>query len=330
MQGKVESEHCAKPHNDAGIDVCKAWLDVHILPAGTAERVPNTRKGHAQLITLLERHNVRRIVMEATGKFHRSVHVRMHQAGLHVAIVNPLRARLFAEAIGVLAKTDKVDARMLAVMAGMTAPNATPPLPENLENLREIARSREAATAHHTALLNQLASATINVVRRQIKRQIAATAAAIKALAAAAIAAIKADPAFRRRHEILTSIPGFGDATATCLIANMPELGKLDEKQAGMLAGLAPIACESGQTKGSRRIRGGRAVVRTGTYMGALSAIQHNPPLTAFYDRLVAAGKPPKLAIAAVMRKLIVLANTLLKEDRRWSLERPIAKPLPA
>lgn len=330
MQGKVESEHCASTHNDAGIDVCKAWLDVHILPADVCERFANTKKGQVQLIALLKRHEVRRVVIEATGKHHRSVHVRLHQAGWHVAVVNPRRARLFAEAIGTLAKTDKVDARVLAVMAATIAPGATPPLPENLENLREIARSREAVTAARTALLNQLEDATNNVVRRQIKRQIATATAAIKALLAAAVAAIKIDPAFRRRLVILTSVPGIGDITAVCLIANMPELGQLDEKQAGMLAGLAPIACESGQTTAKRRIRGGRAIVRTGTYMAALSAIEHNPPLTAFYDRLVAAGKAKKLAIAAVMRKLIVLANTLLKEDRCWSILAPIAKPLPA
>lgn len=330
MQGKVESERCASPHNDAGIDVCKAWLDVHILPADVAERFANTKKGHTQIIALLKRHQVRRVVVEATGKYHRSAHVRLHEAGWPVAIVNPLRARLFAEAIGTLAKTDKVDACVLAVMAATIAPGGTLPLPENLENLREIARARDAAIAAKTALLNQLENAANDIVRRQIKRQIATAAAAIKALIAAAVTAIKLDPAFRRRLVILTSVPGIGDITAVCLIANMPELGQLDEKQAGMLAGLAPIACESGQTAGKRRIRGGRAVVRTGTYMAALSAIEHNPPLTAFYDRLVAAGKPKKLAIAAVMRKLIVLANILLKEDRCWSILAPIAKPLHA
>jgi len=330
MQGKVDSEHCASTHNDAGIDVCKAWLDVHILPIDVAARLPNTKKGHAQLISLLRRHEVRRVVIEATGKYHRSVHVRLHEAGRHVAVVNPLRARLFAEAIGTLAKTDSVDARVLAVMAATIAPGVTPPLPENLESLREITRSREAAIVARTALLNQLENAANVVVRRQIKRQIATVATAIKQLLAAAIAAIERDPAFRRRLVILTSVPGIGEVTAVCLIANMPELGQLDEKQAGMLAGLAPIACESGQTTAKRRIRGGRAIVRTGTYMAALSAIEHNPPLTAFYDRLVAAGKPKKLAIAAVMRKLIALANALLKEDRCWSLLAPIAKPLPA
>jgi transposase len=330
MQGKVESEHCADTYNDAGVDVCKAWLDVHILPADVAERFPNTKKGQTQLMALLKRHEVRRVVIEATGKYHRAVHVRLHEAGWHVAIVNPLRARLFAEAIGTLAKTDKVDARVLAVMAATIAPGITPPLSENLQNLQEIARSRDAATAAKTALLNQLENATNDIVRRQIKRQIATAVTAIKALVTAAVAAIRLDPAFRRRFVILTSVPGIGDITAVCLIANMPELGQLDEKKAGMLAGLAPIACESGQKTGKRRIRGGRAVVRTGTYMAALSAIEHNPPLAAFYDRLVAAGKPKKLAIAAVMRKLIVLANTLLKEDRCWSILAPIAKPLPA
>lgn len=327
MQGKVESEQRASTHNDAGIDVCKACLDVHILPADVSERFPNTKKGHAEIMALLKRHEVRRVVIEATGKFHRSVHARLHEAGWHVAVVNPLRARLFAEAIGTLAKTDKVDARVLAVMAATIAPGATPPLPENLENLREIARSRDAATAAKTALTNQLASAANDIVRRQIKRQIATAAAAIKALTAAAITAIKMDPEFRRRFVILTSVPGIGDTTAVCLIANMPELGQLDDKKAGMLAGLAPIACESGKSVGKRRIRGGRAVVRTGTYMAALSATEHNPPLAAFYDRLVAAGKPKKLAIAAVMRKLIVLVNTLLKQDRCWSILAPIAKP---
>jgi transposase len=328
MQGKVESEHCANPHNDAGIDVCKAWLDVHILPADVVERFPNTKKGHSQLTALFKRHEVRRVVIEATGKYHRSVHAKLHETGWHVAVVNPLRARLFAEAIGALAKTDKVDARVLAVMSATVAPGVTPPLPETLENLREIARSREATTTARAALLNQLENATNEIVRKQIKRQVATATAAIKALVVAAVAAIKIDPAFRRRFEILTSVPGIGDITAVCLIANMPELGKLDEKQAGMLAGLAPIACESGQKIGKRRIRGGRSNVRTGTYMAALSAIVHNPPLVAFYDRMVGSGKPKKLAIAAVMRKLIVLANSLLKEDRCWTNIRPIAKPL--
>ncbi len=329
-KARSKSEQRASIDNDAGIDVCKAWLDVHLLPSDVAERFPDAKKGHAQIASLLKRHGVRRVVIEATGKYHRSVHVRLHEAGRHVAVVNPLRSRLFAEAMGMLAKTDKVDARMLAVMAAMVAPSATPPLPENLENLREVARARETAIAAKTALTNQLESATNDVVRRQIKRQIATVDSAIKALIVAAVAAIKADPAFRRRLVILTSIPGVAEVTAVCLIANMPELGQLDEKQAGMLAGLAPIACESGQATGKRRIRGGRSNLRTGIYMAAVSAITHNPYLSSFYDRLVGAGKPKKLAIAAVMRKLIVLANTLIKQDRCWSILAPIAEPSPA
>lgn len=328
MQGKVMSKHRAVDENDVGIDVCKAWLDVQILPAEVVERFPNNKRGFKALMALLKPFAIRRILMEATGKYHRSVHHVLHEAGWAVTIMNPLRARLLAEGLGVLAKTDKVDARVLAVMAGIAALTTTAPLPDNLADLREIVRARTAATTAKTALTNQLAGAATDVVRKQIKRQIKAADEAITALEAAAVSVAKTDPAFARRFKVLTSIPGVGAVTAVGWLANMPELGSLDEKQAGMLAGLAPIANESGQKVGQRRIRGGRSEVRTGTYMAALSAIKHNPPLRAFYERKLAQGKVKKLAITAAMRKLIVLANALLKEDRPWTNIRPIAKPL--
>jgi transposase len=328
MQGKVMSEHRAMVENEVGIDVCKAWLDIQILPAEISERFANNKKGFKALATLLKQFKIHRIVMEATGKYHRSVHRVLHEAGWPVTIINPLRARLLAEGLGMLAKTDKVDARVLAMMASIAALTTTAPLPDNLTDLREIVRARTAATAAKTALTNQLEGAATDVVRKQIKRQVKAASEAIAALEAAAVGYAKADPAFARRFAVLTSIPGVGAVTAVGWLANMPELGSLDEKQAGMLAGLAPIANESGQKAGQRRIRGGRAAVRTGTYMAALSAITHNPLLSAFYERLVARGKAKKLALTAVMRKLIVLANTLLKEDRKWSNNLPIAKPL--
>ena len=328
MQGKVMSEHSADTDVDVGIDVCKAWLDVHILPAETVLRVPNTRKGHKQLMAALKGLSVHRITIEATGKYHRSVHRTLHEAGFAVVVVNPLRARLFAEALGALAKTDQVDARMLAVYGRMAKLNATPPLPENLENLREIVRNREAFVAARVALQNQLGTAGNAVVRKQIKQMIRMTGNAADTLEAEAVAVIKADPGFARRREILVSIPGVGEVTAICLIANMPELGQLDAKKAGMLAGLAPVACESGQRKGPRHIRGGRKIVRTGIYMAAVSATRYNDQLKVFYDRLLAAGKPKKVALTAVMRKLLVMANSLLKEDRCWSSKSPIAKPL--
>lgn len=330
MQGKVMSEHSAVTEVAIGIDVCKAWLDIHILPADDVLRFPNTKKGHKQLMAALKGLSVRIITIEATAKYHRCVHRTLHTAGWPVAIVNPLRARLFAESIGALAKTDTVDARMLALFGQMTGLTATPPLLEAIENTREIVRAREAAVMAKVALENHLGTATLACVRRQIKAQIKAAERAIEALQGEAVRAIGTDPALARRLAILTSVPGIGEVTAIGLIANMPELGSLDGKTVGMLAGLAPVACDSGQRNGPRHIRGGRSVVRTGLYMAAHSAARHNAGLKRFYDRLLAAGKAKKVALTAVMRKLIVLANTLVKEDRLWSNEAPIAKPLPA
>ncbi len=158
MQGKVMSEHSASHEVGVGIDVCKEWLDIHILPAGTVLRFSNTKKGHKQLLSALKPLVVRIVVMEATGKYHRGVHRFLHDAGLSIAVVNPLRARLFAESLGALAKTDSVDARMLAAFGLMARLAATPPLPETIENLSEIVRNREAAIAAGTALENQLAT----------------------------------------------------------------------------------------------------------------------------------------------------------------------------
>ena len=330
MQGKVMSEHAATPHSDVGIDVCKDWLDVHILPANTVLRVTNNKKGHKLLLAALSGQSVRLIAMEATGKYHRSIHRTLHAAGFATAVVNPLRARLYAESIGLLAKTDTVDAYALALMCAAPRMAAVAPLPEAIENLREIVRARDAAVAAKTALENQLGTATLACVKKEIKRQIMVTQRAAEALAKEAVQEIKADAGLARRFEILTSLPGVATITALGLIVNMPELGHLDAKAAGMLAGLAPVACESGQRNGPRHIRGGRPAVRTGIYMAAHSAARHNPNLKTFYDRLVAAGKEKKVALTAVMRKLIVLANTLLKEDRCWSTKSPIDCPLPA
>jgi transposase len=330
MQGKVMNEHSAKSDVAMGIDVCKEWLDIHIVPANIVLRVPNAKKGFKQLLAAVKPHGVQLVVMEATAKYHRGIHRFLHDAGLAVAVVNPLRARLFAESLGALAKTDRVDARMLALFGQMASLAATPPLPENLENLREITRNRDAAMLSKVALENQLSTATVAGVKALIAKQIKTVKAAADAYEWMALTLVKRDPGFKRWFDILVSIRGVGTVTALCLIANMPELGSLDGKQAGMLAGLAPVASDSGQRNGPRHIRGGRAVVRTGIYMAAQSAARFNPQMKTCYEHLLAKGKLKKVALTAVMRKLIELANTLLKEDRCWSIERPIAKPLPA
>jgi transposase len=256
MQGKVMSEHSASNEVAVGIDVCKAWLDIHILPVNTVLRVPNTKKGHKQLLCALKPFEVRIAVMEATGKYHRGVHRFLHDAGLAAAVVNPLRARLFAESLGSLAKTDSVDARMLAAFGLMAGLAATPPLTEAIETLREIVRNREAALAAKVALGNQLATATVAGVQRQIVRQIKTAKAAADAIEALAVQAIQADPALARRFEILVSIPGVGAITACGLLANMPELGSLDAKQPACSLGLrlSPATAVSATVPAASRV----------------------------------------------------------------------------
>ena len=318
MQGKVSLEQGAATRVYVGIDVCKAWLDVHVHPLGQAFRVPNTRDGLKQLKRRLANVDVALIVMEATAKFHREAHRNLHASGFVVAVVNPLRSRLFAEAVGQLAKTDTVDARMLALLAAMLEPKAKAPPPEALEELQEIVRGREAFVAQRTALLNQLGAAKTACLKQAIRRQLKTVEGTIERLETEIERIIEADPALARRFAILTSIPGLGKIAAVTLLANFAELGSCTAKQAAMIAGLAPIACDSGEMKGERRIKGGRAGLRTGLYMAALAAARFNADLKRFYARLVANGKKPKVALTAVMRKLIALANTLIREDRLW------------
>jgi transposase len=337
MQGKVTLKDSAAMEAYAGIDVCKRWLDIAIHPHGpiraalphgallerSCERFENTGKGIKKLVRWASSHRVALIVMEATGKLHRKARKALHEAGLAVAIVNPLRARLFAEAVGKLAKTDKIDAGSLALMAATVKPEAAAPRTELAENLQELLRARQALVDERTAFLNRIAACASAPVKRELTRLQAALAASIARIGNEILRLLKTDPGLERRYKILLSIPGVGPVAAAALAIGLSELGACQAKQAAMLAGLAPVACESGESKGARHIRGGRAGVRRSLYMAALSAISHNKPLSAFYGRLTAAGKPPKVALTAVMRKLVVIANTLITQDRFWQDEAP-------
>lgn len=318
MQGKVSPERSAPNRVYVGVDVCKAQLDVYLHPIGQSLRVANSAAGLRRLKRELARREVALIVMEATGKFHREAHRNLHASGFPVAIVNPLRSRLFAEAIGTLAKTDTVDARMLAVLAETLEPQPTAPPPELIEDLQELERGRDAAVAARTALLNQLGTIRTKRLVQEIKRQLRAIETAVANLDAEIGRLIASDPGLARRFVILVSIPGVGPVAARALIIGLAELGALGAKQAAMIAGLAPIACDSGEKNGARHIKGGRGYVRRSVYMAALSAARFNPGMKAFYDRLIAQGKRAKVALVAVARKLVVLANTLIREDRLW------------
>lgn len=318
MQGKITSVGAGSAVY-VGIDVCKAWLDVHLHPTGQSFRVSNSKDGIGSLCKELAGAKVALAVVEATGKLHRLAHLMLSTAGYPVAVVNPLRSRKFAEALGQLAKTDKIDARLLALYGACLSPKATPVPARTLAELQELVLARQAAKADETALKNRHTAAESKVLRRVLQRQLNACAQAIEALDAAIEVLLESDAALKRRYGILTSIKGVGPVVAATLAACLSELGLLPAQKIAALAGVAPFNDDSGDGRGLRRIKGGRAHVRTALYMAAVSAARCNPDLKAFYSRLRAAGKEAKLALTAVMRKLAALANTLIREDRHWT-----------
>jgi len=319
MQGKELSESEAVIDTSVGIDVGKSWLDAHVLPAGDSLRVANTPAGIAKLKRWLRRWPGAPVVVEATGKWHRALHRGLHAGGWRVAVVDPFRVRMFAKAHGILAKTDRLDARVLAMFAAMMDPHARPPAPQAVEILHELVRARCSAVAERTALHNQRAAAQSAFLRHQLARRIARLDGDIAGLEAEIGRRVADDPALARRHRILLSIPGIGPANAALLVACLPELGAASAKQIALLAGLAPIPDDSGERQGYRRIKGGRQIVRNGLYLAALTAARHNPALCAFYRRLIDDGKAAKVALVAVARKLVILANALIAGDREWS-----------
>lgn len=318
MQGKNTLATDATPTVYVGIDVSKDWLDVYLHPLGRTLRATNDRTGLRRVRAALAGLTVARVVMEPTAKYHRRAHRTLHEAGFAVAVFNPLRARQFAQARGALAKTDAIDARLLALLGEALGPEARPPVPEALEALQELVRARQVAAAGRAALKNRRSASASACVRTGLDRLIESFDAELARLDCEIATRIDADPALARRAAILRSIPGIGPVAAATLVALMAELGSLTGKAAALLAGLAPIAADSGAHTGQRHIRGGRANVRSVLYMAALAARNHNPDLKAFYRRLIEQGKKPKVALTAVMRKLIVLANILLAENRTW------------
>jgi transposase len=318
MQGKSLLEARSAQPVYVGIDVCKDHLDVYLHPLTDRWRVANDQDGIRQLKRRLSKQEVTLVVMEATAKYHRPAHRSLSQSGLAVAVVNPLRSRLFAEANGTLAKTDRVDAKMLAILGQALGPQARPPAPEAIEVLQELVHARNAATVERTALANRLAASQAAFLRKELRRRLKSLEGHIERLETEIAARISADPALARRYEILLSIPGVGPGVAANLLIDLAELGSLDRHAIASLAGVAPFADDSGEATGQRHIKGGRASPRRALYWAALSASRHNPDLSAFYKRLVESGKKPKLALTAVMRKLVILANTLLKENRLW------------
>ena len=307
-----------------GIDISKDWLDAGCFPEAPGSRFANSAAGHAALVAWLDGIEAEaaepvRIVFKATGAYHGALARALERAGRRYCKVNPRRARRFAQAAGRLAKTDRIDAVMLARMGQALALAPEAPRGDVQGDINALSSARLALVKDRNAVMARHATTGHALVLSQLERRKAAIEADIAELDAALAALIDADETLRARAEVLVSIPGLGAVSAATILAEIPELGALSGRQAAALAGLAPITRSSGQWRGRAFIGGGRANLRRALYMPALVAIRFNPGLRATYERLVAAGKPKKLAIVAVMRKLLVLANALLHHGRTWT-----------
>ncbi len=300
-----------------GIDISKDHLDVHRLPGDERRRFDNSKAGHKALIHWIGE-TPARVVYEPTGYYHRALERALAAAGMPIAKVNPRQARRFAEATGNLAKTDALDAAMLTRMGAVLSLEARPVPSGIINDLRDLRTARNALIKDQVAAQTRAKAITLPLLKRQNAARLKQIEAQREAVDAEINALIQSNSDLAQRFAILCSIPGIAEVSAAMLLIEMPELGSLDEKQVAALAGLAPIARQSGNWKGKSFIRGGRQQVRQGLYMPALVAIRFNADLKTKYEQLIKAGKAPKQAITAIMRKLIILANALLKKDRKW------------
>jgi transposase len=313
---------------NAGIDVCKQHLDVCL---GTEDqRVANDANGWDAVIAKFKNANVDLVVLEATGGYERGLVCALQGAGITVARVNPRQARDFAKSMGVLAKTDQVDARALRDFADVLARHKdrakyiTPMVDEQRQELAELMTRRRQLVDMRVAENNHLEHAgkrsvrSIKSVLKTLDKQLAAIDQEVDELI---------DRHFKEQRTLLGSVKGVGPVTILTLTAALPELGKLGRRQIAKLVGVAPLADDSGPRKGKRRIWGGRSDVRAVVYMATMSAIRHNPAIKVFHSRLIAAGKPKKVAIVACMRKLLTILNAMLRDQAMWDAAKHLQTP---
>jgi transposase len=305
-----------------GYDISKDHLDVHRLRGGTAARFSNDALGFDAFRGWLGRACPAVVVYEATGAYHAAFERRLG-AVLPLCKVNPLQARRFAQAQGTRAKTDTVDARVLAAMGGALRLEPDKPKSETAFDLKELRVEREALVRERTALLTRLKTLKLGVTLRLGRLRLRLVERQLALIEAEIAARIAADKTLARTKEILCSIPGLGAVGSAAVLIEMPEIGTLSAKRCASLAGLAPMARESGRWRGQAHIQGGRHSLRHALYMPALSACRHNPDLARKYQALRDKGKPAKLALTAIMRSLLELANALVKADRVWTQAAP-------
>jgi len=300
-----------------GIDVAKAWLDVGVRPSGAQWRAANAEAELPTLVEHLGRLAPQVIVLEATGGYERAIVAALAAAGLPVAVVNPRQVRHFAQATGKLAKTDVLDAHVLAHFAEAVHPQPRPLTDEATQRLAALLERRSQLVAMLTAEKNRHQQSLASV-RPLIEAHIAWLEQALDQLTQDLDHTLHASPLWREREDLLRSVPGVGPILALTLLAELPELGMLAHKQLAALVGVAPLNRDSGSSRGTRVIWGGRARVRAALYMSTLSAVRYNPVLRAFWTQLREQGKPPKVALVACMHKLLTILNAMLKRQAPW------------
>jgi len=304
--------HPVHPVRYLGVDIAQDHLDLHGEILGLPTRIPNTQSALKKLLSRLRDQGEVHLICEATGGCERLLVSACHQANIAISVLNPRQVRDFARAKGQLAKTDAIDARILCLFGRTFAPPPSQPLdPSQIKLAALTARRRQLLTlrtAENNRLLraDPLLASSYRSLLRTIDRQ-------IKLIDAALARTVASCPRLHAKVSLLSTVKGLGPTSATALIASLPELGSLSKNQAAALAGLAPFNRDSGRFRGQRTILGGRLHVRSALYMPALVASQHNPVIKAFYLRLLSNGKPPKLALTASMRKLLIHLNSLLK-----------------
>jgi transposase len=301
-----------------GIDVAKDRLDVHVRPAGEVFSVPRDDEGVATLARRWAKDRPTLIVLEATGGFETIVAAGLAAAGLPVAVVNPRQIRDFARATARLAKTDALDAAVIAHFAEAVRPVARPLADPQTRMLGELMARRRQLVEMIVAESNRRRQLTAKRALKSVDRVLVTLKAQLTEIDHDIDTSIRGTPAWREAENLLTSVPAVGPKIARTLIAELPELGTLDRHQAASLVGVAPFNRDSGNLRGRRTISGGRSVVRAALFMAVLVAIRRNLPLARTYHRLKAAGKPAKLAIVACMRKLVILLNAILRDKTPW------------
>jgi transposase len=300
-----------------GIDVAKAQLDVHLLPSGRAVTVPNTQSGFDEVLALLEGFTIERIIIEATGKLEAPLAAALHAGGLPVAVVNPRQVRDFAKATGELAKTDRIDARILAEFARSVRIELRSLKDDQSRELSELISRRRQLVQMIAAEKNRLERAS-GRARTDIKTHIAWLEKRLRRIDDDLQGAVEKSPLWREREELFRSVPGAGPVLAQTLLFELPEIGQLSHRAIAKLVGVAPLNRDSGTLRGRRTTWGGRRHVRCVLYMATVAAVRWNPVIHAYFARLRAAGKPAKVALVACMRKLLTILNAMARSGARW------------